>query len=165
MYGSSSGSFPFLMKVLRGLKQCLQKRILTQNFSKEIKFLILKIMCLRASFKKNFLFFFASFKSLKKVGSGVGSGSVFQRCGSADMDPHQNATDPQHCSQDYKLICLFTTLPKFLFWSSYIRCAASLASSKLKNKTKFYKCSKIRCTTFVSTVLFCLPYRVWLFLW
>jgi hypothetical protein len=42
---------------------------------------------------------FASFKSLKKgVGSGVGagSGSVNQRYGYADRDPHQNVTDPQH---------------------------------------------------------------------
>jgi hypothetical protein len=75
-------------------------------------------MCLRVSYKKIFLTFLASFKSLKKgVGSGVGvgSGSVFQRCGSEDLDPHQNVSDTQHCSQDYKLICLFTTLPKFLF--------------------------------------------------
>jgi hypothetical protein len=47
--------------------------------------------------KKNF---FASLKSLKKgVESGVrsGSGSIIQRYGSGDPDPHQNVTDPQHC--------------------------------------------------------------------
>ncbi len=35
----------------------------------------------------------------KGVGSGVGSrsGSISQRYGSGDPDPHQNATDPQHC--------------------------------------------------------------------
>jgi hypothetical protein len=32
--------------------------------------------------------------SLKK---GVGSGSISQRYGSWDPDPHQNVTDPQHC--------------------------------------------------------------------
>ena len=32
--------------------------------------------------------------SLKK---GVGSGSVSQRYRSADPDPHQDVTDPQHC--------------------------------------------------------------------
>ncbi len=33
----------------------------------------------------------------KEVGSGVGSGSISQRYGSWDPDPHQNVTDPQHC--------------------------------------------------------------------
>jgi hypothetical protein len=28
---------------------------------------------------------------------GVGSGSISQRYGSGDPDPHQNVTDPQHC--------------------------------------------------------------------
>ncbi len=36
----------------------------------------------------------ASLKSLKK---GVGSGSISQRYGSADPDPHPNVTVPQHC--------------------------------------------------------------------
>jgi hypothetical protein len=30
----------------------------------------------------------------KGVGSGVGSGSVSQRYGSGDLDPHQNVKDP-----------------------------------------------------------------------
>jgi hypothetical protein len=35
---------------------------------------------------------------IKRVGSGVGSGSISQRYGSGDpdSDPHQNVTDPQH---------------------------------------------------------------------
>ena len=42
-------------------------------------------------------FFSASLKSLKNgVVPGVGSGSISQRYGSADPDPHQNVTDPQH---------------------------------------------------------------------
>jgi hypothetical protein len=39
----------------------------------------------------------------KGVGSevGSGSGSISQKYGSGDPDPHQNVTDPQHC-------CIFT---------------------------------------------------------
>jgi hypothetical protein len=33
-YGSGTGSFPFLIKMLSGLKYCLQNKILTQNFFK-----------------------------------------------------------------------------------------------------------------------------------
>jgi hypothetical protein len=33
----------------------------------------------------------------KGVGSGVGSGSISDRYGAGDPDPHQNVTDPQHC--------------------------------------------------------------------
>ncbi len=35
---SGSVSFPFLINVLSGLKQCLQKIILTQNFSQKLNF-------------------------------------------------------------------------------------------------------------------------------
>jgi hypothetical protein len=42
------------------------------------------------------IFLFESLKSMKKgVGSGVGSGNISQRCGTADPDPHQNVTDPE----------------------------------------------------------------------
>jgi hypothetical protein len=37
-YGSGSGSFPFLINVLSGLKEGMQKKILTQNFSKKLNF-------------------------------------------------------------------------------------------------------------------------------
>jgi hypothetical protein len=43
-YRSGYRSFHFLIKALSGLKLCLQNKILTQNFSKKIKFLRLKIM-------------------------------------------------------------------------------------------------------------------------
>ncbi len=50
-------------------------------------------------------FFLASLKSLKKV---VGSGSVNERYGSPDPDPHQNVTDPEHWFSEvllpYKLV-------------------------------------------------------------
>jgi hypothetical protein len=42
-------------------------------------------------------FYFASLKLLKKgvrSGVGFGSGSISQRYGSADPDPHQNVTEP-----------------------------------------------------------------------
>jgi hypothetical protein len=48
--GSGSGSFPFLINVLSGLKSCLQNKILIQNFSKKKQ--RLKMMCLWVSFKK-----------------------------------------------------------------------------------------------------------------
>jgi hypothetical protein len=56
------------------------------------------MMCLWASYKKKYEeFFFVSLKSMKKgVGSGVGSGSVSQRYGSGDPNPHQNVTDLQY---------------------------------------------------------------------
>ncbi len=48
-YDSGSGSFPFLIKVLRGLKDCLQNNILTQKFRTKLNFW-LKIMCLRVCY-------------------------------------------------------------------------------------------------------------------
>ncbi len=41
-------------------------------------------------------FFYASLKSVKEeVGSGFVSGSISQRYGSRDPNPHQNVMDPQ----------------------------------------------------------------------
>jgi hypothetical protein len=56
------------------------------------------------------IIFFTSLKSLKKeVGSVVGSRSggefISQRYGSADSDPHQNVTDPQHWLQLWYRAC------------------------------------------------------------
>jgi len=49
-----------------------------------------------------------SWRSLtKRAGSGAGSAS--QCYGSADPDPHQNFTDPEHC---FKLPCFLQTLQK-----------------------------------------------------
>ncbi len=63
-------------------------------------------MCLGISFKKKY----ASIKTLKEgVRSGVGSGYISQRYGSADPDPHQHITDPQHCFESYH----FLTDPTF----------------------------------------------------
>jgi hypothetical protein len=42
--------------------------------------------------------------ALKKgIRIGVGSGSSSQRCGSADPDPHQKVTDPQHKKRGKKI--------------------------------------------------------------
>ncbi len=35
--------------------------------------------------------------SVSRSGSESGSGSISQRLGSADPDPHQNVMDPEHC--------------------------------------------------------------------
>ncbi len=37
---------------------------------------------------------------MKIEGSGSESGSISQRHGSADPDPHQNVMDPEHCATD-----------------------------------------------------------------
>jgi hypothetical protein len=63
-------------------------------------------MCLRGSFKKKMkIIIFCLLKSLKKgVGSGdkSGPGSISQRYGSADADPHQNVMDPQKTEYRYQ---------------------------------------------------------------
>ncbi len=82
-------------------------------------------MCLLVSYKKKIwkISFFASLKSLKKeVEFGVGSGGT-------DPDPHQNVTDPQHCSkenqhsalQKMKLINFFLYFGRVSFLTSGIR--------------------------------------------
>jgi hypothetical protein len=57
--------------------------------------------------QKKYIFSLASLKSMKKgVGSGVGSGSISQRYGSGDPDPHQNVTDPNtdcNCMSKHKI--------------------------------------------------------------
>jgi hypothetical protein len=55
----------------------------------------------RKLFKK-FSFLLASWRSMTKKqdpdpGSGSESGSISQRHGSVDPDPHQNVMDPEHC--------------------------------------------------------------------
>jgi hypothetical protein len=41
----------------------------------------------------------------KKIGKILRSGSVCQRYGSADPDPHQNVTNPEHWCPFYSYIC------------------------------------------------------------
>ncbi len=53
----------------------------------------------------------ASWRSMTKIaGSGSESGSISQRYGSPDPDPHQNDMDPQHCCD---LLFLSFILPWF----------------------------------------------------
>ncbi len=49
-YGS--GSFPFLINVLGGLKECFQNKIVNTKFLQKILFLRLTIQCLWVSYKK-----------------------------------------------------------------------------------------------------------------
>ncbi len=83
-----SGSFPFLIDVLSGLKYCLQNRILTQNFCKKLNFLDWRwCACwqvIRKKYEEKNFFCILTVKSMKKeVGSKVRSGSILVRC----MDP------------------------------------------------------------------------------
>ncbi len=80
----------------------------------------------------------ASLQSLKK-GVGSGFGSISQRYGSADPDPNQNVTDPQHCLKAYG-ICyracvevLIEQLAGFLSSQLLIR----LNSREICNNTKW----------------------------
>jgi hypothetical protein len=41
---------------------------------------------------------------MKIAGSGSASGSISQRHGSADPDPHQNVIDPEHCFRCFKAL-------------------------------------------------------------
>ncbi len=64
--------------------------------------------------KKIFFFFFlislllVSWRLVTKI-AGSGSGSISQRHGSADLDPHKNVMDPQHC---WNLNCINDTFSK-----------------------------------------------------
>ncbi len=65
------------------------------------------MMCLWASYKKQYeekKFVFVSLKKGVRTGVGSGSGSISQRYGSGDPDPHQNVTDPQHCFIVYVIV-------------------------------------------------------------
>jgi hypothetical protein len=48
---------------------------------------------------KKLVFLLASWRLMTKI-LGSGSGSISQRHGSADPDPHQNVMDPEHCFRE-----------------------------------------------------------------
>jgi hypothetical protein len=52
---------------------------------------------------------------MKIVGSESGSGSIIQRLGSADLDPHQNVMDPEYCFQlgDLRYLTVWRALITF----------------------------------------------------
>jgi len=107
--GFGTGSFPFLINVLSGMKKCLQNDILIQNFIKKFNLLDWRWYGCGQVIKKNMekKFCLHPLKSIKKgvgsvSGSRAGSLSISQRyeSGDLDRDPHHNVTDPQHCSLD-----------------------------------------------------------------
>ncbi len=63
---------------------------------------------------------------MKIEGSGTasGSGSISQRHGSADPDPHQNVIDPQHCKKEYNPKSLKASLNfpanRCILWPKYM---------------------------------------------
>jgi hypothetical protein len=75
----------FLIKVLGGLKDCLQNKILTQNVSRKLKFLRLKIMRLWVSYKEKNMGNFFCILRRKEVGSGIDT----------DPDSLVRGTDPR----------------------------------------------------------------------
>jgi hypothetical protein len=107
---SGSGSFPFLINVLSGLKLCLQYTILMQNFSKILNFLDWRwctcgqVMRKKCGKKNNLFCILKNNEERSRIRSwsgsraGTGYGSIIQRYGSGDPepDPHQNVTDTQH---------------------------------------------------------------------
>ncbi len=64
-------------------------------------------MCLRVSYEKHVIFLHP--KSHWRKESESGARSVSQRYGSADPDPHQNVTDPQHWLLHFKSFLLRST--------------------------------------------------------
>jgi hypothetical protein len=60
----------------------------------------------RKTFFKLVFCLLTSRRSVTKIaGSGSASGSISQRHGSPDPDPHQHVMDPQHCISHYLTEC------------------------------------------------------------
>ncbi len=55
----------------------------------------------RKTFFQKISFLLASKRSMTKI---AGSGSISQKHGSADPDPHQNIMDPEHCLEHNKCV-------------------------------------------------------------
>jgi hypothetical protein len=86
----------FLYMNLADWNNSWQNRIRTQNFSKILTFNT-EDDVLWVSYKKKIRIFFFILKVIKEgIGSGVGSGSIYQKYGSGDTNPysHQNVMDP-----------------------------------------------------------------------
>ncbi len=92
-------------------------------------------MCLWLSYKKKIYgeknFVFASLKSLKKeVGSRVGSGSIGQKYGSADPDPHQKVKDPYNTAFNNHFLTFIRLLSKHLL--SFVNFTADATMGSFK---------------------------------
>ncbi len=69
---------------------------------------------------------------MKRSGSGAGSESVSQRCGSEDPDPYQNVMDPKHCHKFTNFLWLFE--PEFGY-SRHLKKLEFYDDSKTVEKT------------------------------
>jgi hypothetical protein len=107
VFGSpGSGSFYHHAKIVRiPLIPTILWLFLTFNLWKMMQLYLQKVIS-----RKNCLgFLLASWRSTTKIagsGSEFGSGSISQRHGSADPDPHQNVMDPQHCFLLFEVLLL-----------------------------------------------------------
>jgi hypothetical protein len=76
-----------------------------------MKFLRLKIMCLQVSYKKKyeekntFICILEVTEERSRIRSWIRIRSVSQRYRSADPEPHQNVTNPQHCRKYFYTFC------------------------------------------------------------
>jgi hypothetical protein len=92
--------------------------------------------------EKNMITIFCILKSLKKVvGSGVesgsASGSISQRYGSKDPDPHQNVMDPQHLSLPYSSTCWHTHITNKICFFSFFTKGFDLSADNIGWKNIF----------------------------
>jgi hypothetical protein len=80
--------------------------------------------------------FFAFLKSLK---NRVGSGSISQRYGSGDPDPHQNVTDPQHWNEQCCLLVIRSAgrNARLILYLELLALFGKHLLSKCKNKRRF----------------------------
>ncbi len=107
-YGSGSGSFYHHAKIVR-------KTLIPTILCLFLTFYLWKMMYMLCTVpskcdQKNFFlisFLLASWRSMTKI---AGSGSISQRNGSADPDPHQNVMDPQHCKKYLAWVCFFLSV-------------------------------------------------------
>ncbi len=97
-YGSRSGSFYHQAKIVRKTLIPTVLWLLLDIFNNYVN--VPSKSNKQKTFIKKKSFLLASWKSMAKIagsGSASGSGSISQRHGSADPDPHQNVMDPEHC--------------------------------------------------------------------
>jgi hypothetical protein len=82
---------------------------------------------------------------MTKIASGSGSGSISQRHGSADPDPHQNVMDPQHCIKlKMKLYCFLGNNDAL----NIKKCKKCKIFNKIFNSKNLANRSRFRCGTF-----------------
>ncbi len=92
------------IRILLSLRKIVRKTLISTVLWLPFDFLSLKNdveVPSKSTMQKNFLkqirILLASWRSMLKI-EGSGSGSISQRRGSPDLDPHQNVMDPEHCA-------------------------------------------------------------------